>query len=114
MQPIIGKRPSDPSQERTGQLTSTKFKGVQCYSFLDKIIREMANVTFSVTVEGTQMGPMLVLVSSCFIENVNVICKIMSFMCSLDNFLLKNVIIIVFFFGNQISKWGSLEKKGYF
>ena len=31
------------------------------------------------------------------------------FLCSLDNFLLKNVII--FCFGNQISKWRSFEKK---
>ena len=55
------------------------------------------------------MGPLLVLVSPCFRENVNVIDKIVSFLCSLDNFLLKNV--IVFFFGNQISKWRSFEKK---
>ena len=33
----------------------------------------------------------------------------MSFLCSLDNFLLKNV--IVFLFGNQISKWRSFGKK---
>ena len=32
----------------------------------------------------------------------------MSFLCSFDNFLLKNVIS---FFGNRISKWGSFEKK---
>ena len=49
------------------------------------------------------MGPLLVLVSPGFSENVIVTCKIGSFLCSLDNFLLpKNV--IVFFFGNQISK----------
>ena len=34
--------------------------------------------------------------------------KIGSFMCSLDNLLQKNA--IVFFFGNQISKWCSFEK----
>ena len=34
------------------------------------------------------------------------------FLCSLDNLLQKNV--IVFFFGNQISKWRSFEKKGLF
>ena len=35
------------------------------------------------------------------------------FLCSLDNSLQKNV--IVFFFGNQISKWCSFVKiKGYF
>ena len=36
----------------------------------------------------------------------------MSFLCSLDNFLLK--IVIFFFFGNQISKWCSFEKKKAF
>ena len=39
-------------------------------------------------------------------------CKIGSFLCSLDNLLQKNV--IVFFFGNQISKLRSIEKKAYF
>ena len=50
-----------------------------------------------------------VIVSPCFKENVVVTCKIGSFLCSLDNLLQKNV--IVFFFGNQISKWRSFEKK---
>ena len=45
-------------------------------------------------------------------HNVVVACKIWSFLCSLDNLLQKNV--IVFFFGNQISKWRSFEKKGPF
>ena len=54
------------------------------------------------------MGPLLVLVSPCFTENVVVTCKIGSFLCSLDNLLRKNV--IVFFFENQISKWRSFEK----
>ena len=49
------------------------------------------------------MGTLLVLVSPCFRENVVVTCKIGYFLCSLDNLLQKNV--IVFFFGNQISKW---------
>ena len=31
------------------------------------------------------MGPLLVLVSPCFRENVVVTCKIGSFLCSLDN-----------------------------
>ena len=44
-----------------------------------------------------------------FRETVFVTCKIGSFLCSLDNLLQKNV--IVFFFGNQISKWRSFEKK---
>ena len=58
---------------------------------------------------GTQMSPLFVLVSSCFRENVHVTCKMLSFLCNLDNFLLKNVII--FFFENQISKWRSFEKE---
>ena len=58
------------------------------------------------------MGPLFVLVSPCFKENVVVTCKIRSFLCSLDNLLQKNV--NVFFFGNQISKWRSFEKKRLF
>ena len=58
------------------------------------------------------MGPWLVLVSPCFRENVVATCKIGCFLCSLDNLLQKNV--IVNFFGNQISKWRSFEKKGLF
>ena len=38
--------------------------------------------------------------------------KLGLFLCSLDNLLQKNVIVL--FFGNQISKWRSFEKKGYF
>ena len=48
------------------------------------------------------MGPLLVIVSPCFRENVVVTCKIGSFLSSLGNLLEENV--IVFFFGNQISK----------
>ena len=58
------------------------------------------------------MGPLLVLVSPCFRENVVLTCKIGSFLCSLDNLLQKNV--IVFFFGNQISKWRSFEDFTFF
>ena len=58
------------------------------------------------------MGPLLALVSPCFRENIIVTCKLFSFLCSLDNFLPKNV--IVFFFGNQISKWRSFEKRAIF
>ena len=58
------------------------------------------------------MGPWLVLVSPCFRENVVATCEIGSFLCSLDNLLQKNVIVL--FFGNQISKWCSFEKKGLF
>ena len=48
----------------------------------------------------------------CFRENVVATCKIGSFLWSLDDLLQKNVIVL--FFGNQISKWRSFEKKGYF
>ena len=58
-------------------------------------------------IKGTHMGPLLVLVSPCFREKVNVTCKIVSFLC---NFLLKNA--VVFFLGNQISKSRPFEKKG--
>ena len=58
------------------------------------------------------MGPLLVLVSPCFRENVVVTYKIGVFLCSLDNLLQKNV--IVFFSENQISKWRSFEKRAMF
>ena len=58
------------------------------------------------------MGPLLVLVSPCFRENVVVTCEIGSFLCNLNNLLQKNV--IVFFFENQISKWRSFEKRAIF
>ena len=58
------------------------------------------------------MGPWLILVSPCFRENVVATCKIGSFLCSSVNLLQKNV--IVFFFGNQISKWRSFEKRAIF
>ena len=48
--------------------------------------------------KGCGMGPLLVLVSPCFRENVVVTCKIGSFLCSLDNLLQKNVIVFFFFF----------------
>ena len=55
------------------------------------------------------MGTLFVLVSPCFRENVVVTCKIGPFLCNLDNSLQKNV--INFFFGNQVSKWRSFEKR---
>ena len=58
------------------------------------------------------MGPWLVLVSPCFRENIVVTCKIGSFLCSLDNLPQKNVFVL--FFGNQISKWRSIEKRAIF
>ena len=62
--------------------------------------------------KGCGMGTLFVLVSPCVRENVVVTCKIKSFLCSLDNLLQKNV--IVFPFGNQISKWRSFEKGAIF
>ena len=62
--------------------------------------------------KGCGMGPWLVLVSLRFRENVVATCKIGSFLCSLDNLLQKNVIAL--FFGNQISKWCSFEKRAIF
>ena len=62
--------------------------------------------------QGCGMGPWLVLVSPCFRENGVATCKITSFLCSLDNLLQKNVIVL--FFGNQISKWCSFEKRATF
>ena len=58
------------------------------------------------------MGSWLVLVSPCFRENAVSTCKIGSFLYSLDNLLQKNVIVL--FFGNQISKWRSFEKRAIF
>ena len=66
----------------------------------------------SVSFKGYGMGPWLVLVSPCFRENVVVTCKIGSFLCSLDDLLQKNVIVL--FFGNEISKWRSFEKRAIF
>ena len=63
-------------------------------------------------IKGCGMGPWLVLVSPCFRENIVATCKIGSFLRSLDNLLLKNVISV--FFGNQISKWRSFEKRAIF
>ena len=62
--------------------------------------------------KGCGMGPWLVLVFPCFRENVVATCKIASFLCSLDNLLQKNVIVL--FIGNQISKWRSFEKRAIF
>ena len=62
--------------------------------------------------KGCGMGPWLVLVSPCFRENVVAKCKLGCFLCSLDNLLQKNVIVL--FFGNQISKWRSFEKRAIF
>ena len=46
------------------------------------------------------MGPLLVLVSPRFRENEVATRKIGSFLCSLDNLLQKNVIVLFFFKSN--------------
>ena len=61
------------------------------------------------------MGTWLVLFTPCFRENVVATCKIGSFLCSLDNLLQEYV--LVFFFGNQTSRWRSFmsfEKRAIF
>ena len=63
-------------------------------------------------VKGCGMGPWLVLISPCFRENVFATCKIGCFLCSLDNLVQKNLIVLLF--GNQISKWRSFEKRAIF
>ena len=65
-----------------------------------------------ISVKGCGMGSWLVLVSPCLREIVVATCKIGSFLCSLDNLPQKNVIVL--FFGNQISKWCSFEKRAIF
>ena len=67
---------------------------------------------FASMFKGCGMGLWLVLVSPCFKKNVVVTCKIGSFLCSLDNLLQKNVIVLLF--GDQISKWRLLEKRAIF
>ena len=62
--------------------------------------------------KGDGMGPLLVLVSPCFRENVVVTCKIGSFLCRLDNLLQKNVIVLFFWKSNF--KMALIWKKGYF
>ena len=62
--------------------------------------------------KGCGMGPWLLLVFPCFRKNVVATCKIGSFLCSLDNLLQKNVIVL--FIGNQISQWRSFEKMAFF
>ena len=63
-------------------------------------------------IKGCGMGPWLVLVFHFFRENVVATWKIGSFLCSLDNLLQKNVIVLLF--GNQISKWRSFENRAIF
>ena len=86
-----------------GQLICYMIKGNGSY---------VVNIDLSYWLKGCGMGPLLVLVSPCFRENVVVTFKIGHFLCSLDTLLQKNV--IVFFIENQISKWRSFEKRAIF
>ena len=55
------------------------------------------------------MDPLFVAACPLLRENVIFTCTIVSFLCSLDRFLLKNV--SVFFFGNQFQNGANLKKK---
>ena len=61
-------------------------------------------------VKGFGMGPLLVLVSPCFRENVFVTCKIGSFLCSLDTSEKRNC----FLFWKSNFKMALIWKKYYF
>ena len=67
---------------------------------------------FRSSLKGRVMGPPLALVCLCFRRSVIVAFKIVSVSCSLDNFLLKN--LIVFIFGKQLLKWCTYEKNGLY
>ena len=58
------------------------------------------------------MGPWLVLVSPCFRENVAATCKIGSFLCSSDNLLQKNVIVL--FLEIKFQNGAHLKKRAIF
>ena len=67
------------------------------------------------------MGPVLVLVSPCFRENVNVTCKMVFFffffLYSLDNFLQNNEIVFFsffFFLEIKFQNGAPLKKRSYF
>ena len=83
------------------------------YILLEKLLFGNFDTDYLVPgLKGCGMGPWFVLVSPCFRENVVATCKIGSCLCSLDNLLLKNVIVVSF--GNQISKWRWFEKRTIF
>ena len=113
---VFGARLSPPATSRTFgarlcQCLSRRIESGQRLRYLSKWSPRMY-FRLSSWLKGCGMGPWLVLVSPCFRENEVATCKIGSFLCSLDNLLQKNV--IVFFFGNQISKWRSFEKRAIF
>ena len=91
--------------------------------FIMSIKKEKTPIHLLVFVKGTQMGPLFVLVCRCFRENVIVTCKIVTLLCSLDNFLLKNVILffsfcfvlfVCFFFWKSNFKMALIWKRAIF
>ena len=96
-----GKLHLKPNFEHVNLLAISKLSTLFFFVFNDTII-----------LKGCGMGQWLVLVSPCFRKNAVATCKIGSFLCSLDNLLQKNVIVL--FFGNQISKWRPFEKRATF
>ena len=84
-----------------------------CYHYIHfEDVSDQSYPLLQRSLKGCGMGTLFVLVCPCFRGKVVVTCKIGSFLCSLDNLLQKNV--IVFFFGNQISKCRSFEKRAIF
>ena len=73
--------------------------------FCSCLVFDMRIALICALLKGCGMGTLFVLVFPCFNENAVATYKIGSFLSSLDNLLQKKV--IVFFFGNQISKFRS-------
>ena len=85
---------------------------VVCFLFILMGEIDHPNIEGEDYFKGCGMGPWLVLVFPFFRQNVVATWKIGSFLCSLDHLLQKNKIFL--FFGNQISKWCSFEKRAIF
>ena len=54
------------------------------------------------TLKGRVIGPLFARVCPCFKKTVIVTCNVVSFLCNWDKFLLKNVIVFVFFSEKEI------------
>ena len=83
-----------------------------CFFFFFFFFFERFRYPTQLPLRGVECGTLFVLVSPCFRKNVVVTCKIGSFVCSSDD--LHQKYVIVFFCGNQISKWRSFEKGAIF
>ena len=77
-----------PSPGRTAKMADSKISVQNQSPGLSR------NGVWRLMFKGCGMGPWLVLVSPCFRENVVATCKIGSFLCSLDNLLQNNVIVL--------------------